>query len=443
MTSIQISTEIPGPRSRELLRLTEEHTPRGLGHNTPIAVAHADGALLTDVDGNTYIDFAGGIGAQNSGHRAPGIVEAIKQQADDYLHLCFMVTLYEPYVRLAEKLNQITPGSFAKKTILFNSGSEGIENAIKIARAYTGRTAVIAFERAFHGRTMLALSLTGQVRPYREGMGPFFPEIYRLPFPYAYRCPDCRESSCHAHSPEAIYDIFRSQVAAESVAAVIVEPVLGEGGFVIPPADYYRGLKAICEEHGILFIADEVQTGFARTGRMFAIENFGVEPDMVVLAKSLSGGTPLSAITGRADVMDAPPVGSLGGTYGGNPIACQAALAAIEVIERDGLIERAREIGDAVQERMHRIQSRHAIVGDVRGLGAMCAMELVRDRESKEPATAETAQIQKACYEGGLIVMKAGAGGNVIRTLMPLVISDEQLDEGFSVLERAIESLSG
>jgi len=443
MPSVVLKTEVPGPRSRELMRLAEENTPKGLAHVTPIAVARAEGALLTDVDGNTFIDFAGGIGAQNAGHRAGTVVAAVKDQADAYMHLCFMVTLYEPYVRLARKLNEITPGGFAKKTILFNSGSEAIENAVKIARAYTGRPAVITFERGFHGRTMLALSLTGQVRPYKDGFGPFMPEVYRLPVPYAYRCADCLEAPCERHSPEYLHELFRAHVAPESVAAVIVEPVLGEGGFVVPPPDYFRGLKRICDEHGILFIADEVQTGFARTGRMFAIEHSGVEPDMMALAKSLSGGTPLSALTGRAEVMDAPPAGSLGGTYGGNPLACRAALAAIEAIEEQGLAARAEALGARVLARFRTMQERHALIGEVRGLGAMLAMELVKDRATKEPAGEETARIIRACYESGLIVLKAGADANVLRTLMPLVITDDQLDEGLAILESAVAAVDG
>lgn len=441
-SSVNLRTEVPGPRSRELMRMVQEHTPAGVFHVTPVVVAQAKGALVTDVDGNTYIDFAGGIGVLNIGHCADEVVAAIKDQADRYLHLCFMVALYEPYLELAKKLNEITPGDFPKKTILFNSGSEAVENAIKIARAYTQRPAVIAFERAFHGRTMLALSLTGQVRPYKEGFGPLFPEVYRLPFPYAYRCHDCLESPCDRHSPEYLYELFRGQVAPSSVAALIAEPVLGEGGFVVPPKDYFPRLKQICEEHGILFIADEVQTGFGRTGKLFACEHFGLEPDLIITAKSLAGGLPLSAITGRAEIMDAPGLGSLGGTYGGNPLACRAALAAIDIIEKQGLPARAQEIGARVLARFRRLQERFPLIGDVRGLGAMVAMELVKDRSSKEPATEETALIVQRCYQNGLLVLKAGAGGNVIRTLTPLVISDQQLEEGLSILEKAIAGVS-
>ena len=423
------------------MRLVEEHTPRAVGHATPIAIDRAEGALLTDVDGNRFIDLAGGIGAMNAGHCADEVTAAIKEQAERYAHLCFMVTLYEPYVRLAQKLNEITPGDFPKKTVLFNSGSEAIDNAIKIARAYTRRNAIISFERSFHGRTMGALSLTGQAKPYKDGVGPLLADVYRVPFPYTYRCGDCVETPCDHHSPECLYDIFRSHVAPENVAAVIAESVLGEGGFVVPPPDYFAGVKRICDEHGILFIADEVQTGFGRTGKLFAMEHFGVDPDIIITAKSLSGGTPLSAVTGRAEVMDGPTPGSLGGTYGGNPLACAAALAAIDVIQKNGLPARAQEIGAKTLKRFRQMQERHGIIGDVRGLGAMVALELVKDRRTKEPATEATAAVVRWCYENGLIVLKAGAGSNVIRTLMPLVITDEQLEEAFDILDGALTAV--
>jgi 4-aminobutyrate aminotransferase/(S)-3-amino-2-methylpropionate transaminase len=442
MGSVKLRTEVPGPRSRELMRLVEEHTPKAVFHLTPIAVAEAKGALITDLDGNTFIDFAGGIGAMNSGHCADEVVAAIKDQAERYLHQCFMVTLQEPYVELARKLNEIAPGSFAKKTILFNSGSEAVDNAIKIARAYTGRRAIVAFQRSFHGRTVGAISLTGQVKPYKEGLGPFMPEVYHAPFPYAYRCGDCGESTCDMHSPEYLEELFRTQVSPDTVAAVIAEPVLGEGGFVVPPPEFFPGVKRICDKYGILFIDDEVQTGFGRTGRLFAIEHFGVEPDITITAKSMSGGTPLSAITGRAEVMDAAPLGSLGGTYGGNPLACRAALAAVDVVERQRLPERAQALGKVVYDKFLDWQEKYPLIGDVRGLGAMVAMELVKDRSSKEPAREETAAIIKSCYESGLILMRAGAGANVVRTLMPLVISDEQLDEGLAILESALAAAS-
>lgn len=440
--SIVLKTEIPGPKSRELMQLVEEHTPRGIGHVTEIAIAHAEGALLTDVDGNTYIDWAGGIGALNVGHSAGEVTAAIKEQADRYLHLCFMVTPYEPYIRLAQKLNEITPGTFRKKTILFNSGSEAIDNAIKIARAYTGRNAIIAYERGFHGRTIGALSLTGQFKPYKDRVGPLLADVHHIPYPYTYRCNDCLETPCDRHSPEYLLEVFRSRVAAENVAALIAEPVLGEGGFVVPPTGYFAAVKRICEDNGIVFIADEVQTGFGRTGKLFAVEHFGVEPDMIISAKSMSGGTSLSAVTGRAEVMDSPALGALGGTYGGNPLACAAALAAIDIVQKDGLLARADEIGARVMRRFRAMQEKHPLIGDVRGLGAMVAMELVTDRKTREPATEATANILHRCHENGLIVLKSGAGSNVIRTLMPLVITDEQIDEGCAVLEKALAEAS-
>ena len=442
MSAVELRTEIPGPKSRELLRAADEHTPRALSRLAPIAVAKAKDALLTDVDGNTYIDFVGGIGSLNSGHCADAVVEAIRDQAERYLHLCFMVTVYEPYVELARKLNEIIPGAFPKKTILFNSGAEAVDNAIKIARIATGRPAIVSFQRGFHGRTMGALSLTGQVKPYKEG-GPFMPEAYHLPYPYLYRCEQCLETACDTHSPDYLNEFFRTQVSPENVAALIAEPVLGEGGFVVPPQDYFPGIKRICEEHGILFIDDEVQTGFGRTGKMFAIEHFGVEPDIVITAKSLSGGTPLSAVTGRREIMDSAPVGGLGGTYGGNPLACSAALAAIRVIEEKGLVAKAAELGQRVMGAFLGWQSSYPLIGDVRGLGAMVAMELVKDRSTKEPAAEQTAALIKRCYENGLIVAKAGAGGNVVRTLMPLVITNEQLDEGLAILEAALAAAQG
>ncbi len=441
-SSVVLKTEIPGPKSRALMQLVEEHTPRGLAHLTPIAVAAAEGALLTDVDGNTFIDLAGGIGAQNSGHRAGAVTEAIKEQVDRYLHLCFMVTIYEPYIELCQKLNEIAPGSSRKKTMLFNSGSEAIDNAIKIARAYTGRNAIIAYERGFHGRTVGALSLTGQYTPYKAGIGPLLGDVHHMPFPYTYRCGDCVETPCDRHAPEYLLEVFRTHVAAENVAAIITEPVLGEGGFVVPPPGYFAEVKRICEEHGILFIADEVQTGFARTGKLFAIEHFGVEPDLIVSAKSLSGGTPLSAVTGRAEVMDGPAAGLLGGTYGGNPLSCVAALAAIEEIERGGLLQRADEIGARTIRRFKVMQEKYPLIGDVRGLGAMVAMELVTDRKTKEPATQQTAAVLHHCYENGLILLKSGAGSNVIRVLSPLVITDEQLEEAFEIIDGALAAAS-
>jgi 4-aminobutyrate aminotransferase / (S)-3-amino-2-methylpropionate transaminase / 5-aminovalerate transaminase len=439
MSTIQIRTEIPGPRSRALMARREAAISRGPANATPIFAARADGATIEDVDGNKYIDFAGGIGCLNIGHRSPLVVSAIQAQLEKHLHLCFAVTPYEGYIAVAEKLNSLTPGKFAKKTILLNSGAEAIENAVKIARAYTKRPAVICFEDAFHGRTLLTMSLTSKTHPYKAGFQPFASDIYRIPFAYPYRNASGTSSADFAHHLE---DAFKRSVAPESVAALIVEPVQGEGGFVIPPRDYFKLLQDICRKHGILFIADEIQSGFARTGKWFASEHFGIEPDLVTMAKSMGGGMPIAAVTGRAEVMDAPGPGSLGGTYCGHPASCAAALAAIETIEKDGLLARSTTIGEHFEKRARSWQKKWPLVGDVRGLGGMCAIELVRNPETREPADSETKEIAKYCYEHGLIMITAGTFNNVIRILVPLVITDEQFNEGLDVLEAALASVA-
>jgi 4-aminobutyrate aminotransferase/(S)-3-amino-2-methylpropionate transaminase len=439
MATIQIRTEIPGPRSRALMARREAAIPRGPANAIPVFAVRADGATIKDVDGNQYIDFAGGIGCLNVGHRSPRVISAIQEQIEKHLHLCFAVTPYEGYVAVAEKLNSLAPGSFAKKTILLNSGAEAIENAIKIARAYTKRPAVICFEDAFHGRTLLTMSLTSKTHPYKAGFQPFASDIYRIPFAYPYRNPSGTSSADFAHHLE---DAFKRSVAPESVAALIVEPIQGEGGFIIPPRDYFKLLQNICRKHGILFIADEIQSGFARTGKWFASEHFGIEPDLITLAKSLGGGMPIAAVTGRADIMDAPGPGSLGGTYCGHPASCAAALAAIETIEKDGLLARSIAIGEHFEKRARGWQKKWSLVGDVRGLGGMCALELVRNVETREPADAETKEIAKYCYEHGLIMITAGTFNNVIRILVPLVVTDEQFNEGLDVLEAALAGVA-
>src|SRR3989475_2715662 len=439
MTAIHLRTSIPGPRSQELMRRRAAAVPQGAYHVTPIFVARAEGAVLEDVDGNRLIDFAGGIGCLNAGHRAPRAVAAIRAQLDRFLHTCFMVTPYESYVKLAERLNALAPGDFPKKTILLNSGAEAVENAVKIARAYTRRPAVICFEDAFHGRTLLTMSLTSKTHPYKAGFEPFASDIYRIPFAYPYRGEKGATAETFAHHLE---DAFKRSVAPESVAAVIAEPVLGEGGFIIPPRDYFKLLQNICRKHGILFIADEVQSGFARTGKWFASEHFGIEPDLITMAKSLGGGMPIAAVTGRAEIMDAPGVGALGGTYCGHPLSCAAALAAIETIEKDGLLARSTAIGKRFEERARSWQKKWSLVGDVRGLGGMCAIELVRDAQTREPADSETKAIAKYCYEHGLITITAGTFNNVIRILVPLVVTDEQFAEGLGVIEAALASVA-
>jgi 4-aminobutyrate aminotransferase / (S)-3-amino-2-methylpropionate transaminase / 5-aminovalerate transaminase len=439
MTTIQIRTEIPGPRSRALMARREAAVPRAPYNTVPIFAASAEGATIEDVDGNRYLDFAGGIGCLNIGHQAPRVLSAIQQQLEKHLHLCFAVTPYESYIAVAEKLNALAPGKFAKKTILLNTGAEAIENAVKIARAYTKRPAIICFEDAFHGRTMMAMSLTSKAHPYKAGFEPFASDVYRIPFAYPYRS----ESGATAETfVRHLENAFKRSVAAESVAAVIAEPVLGEGGFVIPPRDYFKAIHAICRKNGILFVADEVQSGFARTGKWFASEHFGVEPDLITMAKSLGGGMPMAAVTGRAEIMDAPGVGGLGGTFCGHPLACAAALAAIETIEKDGLLARSTAVGKHFETRARAWQKKWPLVGDVRGLGGMCAIELVRNTETREPAETETKKIAEYCYKHGLITITAGTFNNVIRILVPLVVTDQQLDEGFDVIEAALASIS-
>jgi 4-aminobutyrate aminotransferase / (S)-3-amino-2-methylpropionate transaminase / 5-aminovalerate transaminase len=439
MKSIQIRTEIPGPRSRALMGRRQAAIPRGPYSAVPIFMTSAEGATMEDVDGNRYLDFAGGIGCLNVGHHAPRVTAAIKEQLEKHLHLCFAVTPYESYVALAEKLNSLTPGKFAKKTILVNSGAEAVENSIKIARAYTKRPAVICFEDAFHGRTLMTMTLTSKTHPYKAGFEPFASDVYRIPYAYPYRGEKGATGESFAHCLE---DAFKRAVAPESVAAVIAEPVLGEGGFVVPPRDYFALLQKICRKHGILFIADEVQSGFARTGKWFASEHFGIEPDLVTMAKSLGGGMPIAAVTGRAEIMDAPGVGGLGGTFCGHPLSCAAALAAIETIDKEGLLARSAAIGKRFEERARAWQKKSSLVGEVRGLGGMCAMELVRDPATREPADGETKEIAKFCYEHGLVLITAGTFNNVIRILTPLVISDAQFDEGLDVLEAALTSVA-
>jgi 4-aminobutyrate aminotransferase/(S)-3-amino-2-methylpropionate transaminase len=417
MPSIHLKTAVPGPCSRALAIRRSEAVPRGVSQLTPIFVSRSEGAVIEDVDGNQYLDFAGGIGCLNAGHRAPDVVAALHAQADRFLHTCFMVTPYESYVRLAEKLNALTPGRTPKKTLLLNSGAEAVENAIKIARAYTRRPAVICFEDAFHGRTLLTLALTSKTHPYKAGFEPFPSDIYRVPY---------------GQPAAQLEDTFQRVVAAESVAALIVEPVQGEGGFIVPPAGWLTGVADICRKHGILFIADEVQTGFARTGKMFATEYEGIEPDLMVTAKSLGGGLPLAAVTGKAEIMDHTGPGALGGTFGGNPLCCEAALAAIQAIESGGLCERAVHLGRQFRQRVLAWKERFPIISDVRGLGAMQAFELAD--------AASTKALAKYCYEHGLILVTAGTYGNVIRILMPLIVTDDQMDEALDVMGSALEA---
>jgi 4-aminobutyrate aminotransferase / (S)-3-amino-2-methylpropionate transaminase / 5-aminovalerate transaminase len=443
MSTIQLRTAIPGPKSQALMRRREAAVPRGVYHATPVFAAKAEGAVLEDVDGNRFLDFAGGIGVLNVGHRAPLVVAALREQIDAFLHTCFSVSPYAKYVELAEKLNALTPGTFAKKTVLVNSGAEAIENAVKIARCYTKRQAILCFEDAFHGRTTMAMSLTSKTHPYKVGFEPFAAEVYRVPYAYCYRCSySLKYPSCNVFCAHHVEDTFKRVVASESVAAVVVEPVLGEGGFVAPPPEFYTVLQEICRKHGILFVADEVQTGFGRTGSMFACEHYGVTPDLLISAKSVAAGLPLAAVTGRAEIMDAPGVGGLGGTYGGNPLACAAALAAIETMERENLCARAVKLGDVFEARAREWKKKCPLIGESRGLGAMRALELVKSADTREPAKEETEQVLRYCRDKGLIVLSAGSYGNVIRLLVPLVITDDQFDEGLTILESALTSVA-
>ncbi|MED4581748.1 4-aminobutyrate--2-oxoglutarate transaminase [Brevibacillus choshinensis] len=439
---IQLKTAVPGPKSQEMLAKKEANVPRGPSNTTSAFVAKAEGALLTDIDGNTFIDFAGAIGSINAGHCPPAVVEALKEQLDQYIHTCFHVMMYEPYVKLAEKLNQITPGDHAKKTFFLNSGAEAVENAVKIARKFTGRKAIISFERGFHGRTLLAMSLTSKVRPYKYEFGPFAPDTYKMTYPYYYRSPyDASPEETDAEVLRRFEDFFLAEVAADNVAAIIMEPVQGEGGFIVPSKTFVQGVRAICDKYGILLIADEVQTGFGRTGKMFAMEHYDVVPDIITMSKSMGAGMPISAVTGRAEIMDAPNPGEIGGTYGGSPLGCVAALKVIEMMEQEGFLDRANKIGDTILKRFEQFKQKFAEVGDARGLGAMCGIELVKDKGTKEPNKELTAKIVQACYQNGLVVMSAGLYSNVIRILSPLVITEEQLEEGLNVLESVLTEL--
>jgi 4-aminobutyrate aminotransferase / (S)-3-amino-2-methylpropionate transaminase / 5-aminovalerate transaminase len=441
--NIKLTTSIPGPKSSVLLEKRKTHVPQGVSNTVPSFAAKGEGALLTDVDGNTFIDLAGAIGTLNAGHCPPKVVEALIEQVQQYIHPCFNVMMYEPYINLAEKLNQITPGSHAKKTFFLNSGAEAVENAVKLARKFTGRKAIISFDRGFHGRTLLAMSLTSKVKPYKFGFGPFAPDTYKMRYPYYYRAP-------LGVSPEELdqlvlsqlEEFFLSEVPAEEVAAIIMEPVQGEGGFIVPSKTFVQGVKKVCEKYGILFIADEIQTGFGRTGNMFAMEHFDIVPDLMTMSKSIAAGLPISAVTGRAEIMDSAAPGEIGGTYGGSPLGCVAALKVIEMMEEERLVEKAQGIGQTIVSRFERMQVKFPVIGEVRALGAMCAVELVKDQATKEPNKELTAQIVQECYRRGVIVLSAGLYGNVLRFLSPLVITDEQLNEALDVIQEVFGDLA-
>ncbi len=439
MTDNQTYLDIPGDKSRELMARRQKYVPRGVSSTMSVFAAKAEGAIIEDVDGNRYIDFAGGIGTMNIGHSRPEVVQAIAEQAAKFTHTCFAVMMYEPYIALAERIVKVTPGEFPKKAAFFNSGAEAVENAVKIARYATGKPAIITFENAFHGRTLMTMTMTAKLS-YKHHFGPFAPEVYRAPFPYPYRMnmtPQEASDFCTAEIERMIVN----EIGSDQVAAVVIEPLQGEGGFLPAPAGFLRALKTLCEKYGMLFIADEIQSGFCRTGRMFAVEHDGVEPDMVIIAKSMGAGMPISGVVGRAEIMDVPVPGTLGGTYSGNPVACAAALAVLDLFEKEDYAARSREIGQKIMQRFSRLQERFPTIGDVRGQGGMTAIELVKDPATKEPDAHAASEVLAAAHHRGLVLIKAGMYDNVLRILVPLVITDEQLEQGLDIFEEAVSSV--
>jgi 4-aminobutyrate aminotransferase / (S)-3-amino-2-methylpropionate transaminase / 5-aminovalerate transaminase len=432
--AIQLGTAIPGPKSRAILERKERVVADPLSVFLPIVIEYGQGATLTDVDGNTFLDFTGGVGCLNVGHSHPAVVAAAQEQLGHFSHTDFTIVPYEVYVTLAERLCALAPVRKPAKAAFFNAGTEAVENAIKFARSYTGRPAVIGFEGGFHGRTLLSLTLTSKTHPYKAGLGPFAPEVYRVPFPNDYRGPSATEAL------ETLERALVTQIAAETVAAIVLEPVQGEGGFVVAPREFVEGVRRVCDDNGIVLVVDEVQTGFGRTGRMWGIEHYDVEPDLVTAAKSIAAGLPLSAVLGKAEIMDAPGDSAIGGTYVGNPVAQAAALAVLDVFEAEGLSERGAAIGETIRARMTAWHERWDAIGDVRGLGAMLAIELVHDRESKNPAPELATKVVEAAAERGLLLLKSGIYSNCIRVLVPLVISDAEVDEALDVWEQALES---
>ena len=443
--AIRLVTPVPGPKSQALVQRRKRAVMPGIATGAPIFIASGTGARVTDVDGNTFLDFASGIGVLAVGHAHPAVSTAVAAQAKATTHMAFQVAGYESYVELCERLCALAPIAGDTRALLVSTGAEAVENAVKIARRATGRSAILAFTHAFHGRTLLGMTLTGKVTPYKEGFGPYAPEVYRLPFPYCYRCaapgeaaPAVPGGTCCMASPARIADLLKNIVAPASIAAIILEPVLGEGGFVPAPPEFAKALRSFCDSHGILIIADEIQTGFGRTGKMFASELIGLSPDLMTVAKALAGGMPLAGVIGKAEIVDRVPPGGLGGTYAGNPVACAAALATLDVIERDDLPARALVLGARARAALDAMAGASPHVGDVRGLGAMLAIELVRDRSSKEPAPEIAKRVQERALASGLIVLTAGSHANVLRLLMPLVITDAELDEGLAVLRKAL-----
>jgi 4-aminobutyrate aminotransferase/(S)-3-amino-2-methylpropionate transaminase len=437
----RLVTEIPGPRSRALQARRDSAVSGGVGGTLPVFIEAAGGGVLVDVDGNSLIDLGAGIAVVSVGNSAEHVVAGVQEQVAKFTHTCFMVTPYSGYVEVCEQLNRLTPGDHAKKSALFNSGAEAVENAVKIARYHTGRQAVVVFEHGYHGRTNLTMALTAKSMPYKKGFGPFAGEIYRMPLAYPFRWPTGPENAGH-EALELVISKIEKEIGADQVAAILIEPIAGEGGFVVPAEGFLPGLAEFAKANGIVFIADEVQTGFARTGDLFACEHEGVVPDLITTAKGIAGGLPLAAVTGRAEIMDSVHVGGLGGTYGGNPVACAAALGAMRTIEEQDLSAKARRIGEIMLPALTDMQSRYPVIGDVRGRGAMVAVELVKPG-TKDPDPAATAAVAKACHAEGVLVLTAGTYGNVLRFLPPLVMPEHLLEEALGVLDKAFASLGG
>jgi 4-aminobutyrate aminotransferase / (S)-3-amino-2-methylpropionate transaminase / 5-aminovalerate transaminase len=429
--------------NQDIQEKREKVIPPGQTSANDFYIESAKGALIYDVEGKEYVDFAGGIAVMNVGHSHPKVVAAIKDQAEKFTHTCFMVVPYQAAVELAEKLGQLVPGNFPKTTLFINSGAEAVENAVKIARYATKKTGIIAFENGFHGRTLLTMTLTSKVKPYKFGFGPYAPDIYRMPFAYCYRCRfGLKYPSCNIYCADYLKEFFISYAAPEHIAAVIAEPVQGEGGFITPPPEYFSKLHDICKENDILLIGDEIQTGIGRTGKMFAMEHFGVEPEITTVAKSLAAGMPLSAVVGKKELMEVVHAGGIGGTYGGNPVSCRAALAVLEIFDEENLLQRAEALGKKTRERFDAWQNEFEVIGEVRGLGPMLALELVKDRETKEPAADLAKSLVAFCRKRGLIILSCGNFGNVIRIMMPLVISDEHLEKGLAIMEEGFAAIT-
>ena len=438
--NVKLITSIPGPKSKEIVEGRKKYVANGVSMAVDIAVEEAKGALIKDVDGNVFLDFAAGIGVQNIGHCDEDVIEAIKEQVDKYIHPCFHVATYEPYVKLSKKLTEITTGNYEKKVMLANSGAEALENAIKVAKTYTKKTGILSATGSFHGRTNMTMSITSKYNPYKNGFGPFIPNTYKFEYPYSYRAPLGVSAEEYAEDClQKLRTMLKTTISPDMIACLVVEPLQGEGGFVVPSAKYMQGLQEICNENDIVFIVDEVQAGFARTGKMFAHEHYGIEPDIITMSKSIAAGVPLSAVVGKKEIMDSTCVGGIGGTYGGSPLACVAALKVIEKIEKEDLCGKSLKLGKYITARLNEMKEKYDVIGDVRGLGSMIGLEFVKDRKTKEPAADLVKTVIKKCYEKGVIVIGAGILGNVIRFLPPLVMTEEQVKYGMDALDEAIK----